>query len=79
MEHMISSFDFAVILGVHVGKSALHRIGWKECHFLEAEGIEDVFLEVLVKAHARDAFYRRACPVNASPILPSRARFEGER
>ena len=79
VEYVIPSFDFAVGLGVHVGKSALHRIGWKECHLLEPEGIEDVFLEVLIEADARDALYCHACPIDASPILPSCARFESER
>ena len=50
--------------GVHVCQATLHVVGREHVDVLDAEGLEDVLLEVVVQGHARDALDDGAGPVD---------------
>lgn len=50
--------------GVHVRKLALHVVGGEHVDVLDAEGLEDVLLEVVVQGHAGHSLHDGACPVD---------------
>lgn len=50
--------------GVHVRESALHVVVREHADTFDAEGLEDVLLEVVVQRHAGYSLDDCACPIN---------------
>lgn len=64
-------FEFSVWEAmVHIRQALLHLIGWHHIDVCDAEGLENVLLEVIVQTLACDAFKKNACPINVDAIFP---------
>lgn len=65
VEEVITPGELAVWCPlVHVGQVLLHRLIRNEGNVLEAKGLEDVSLEVVVQRETGDSFDENSCPVN---------------
>lgn len=65
--------------GVHVGQIRLHRVRGEHVDVLEAHGLEDVLLEIVVEFQAADPFDELTGPVDVDAVLPHLTRLVHER
>lgn len=63
---------------MHVSQVLLHTLRREHVDVLDAEGLEDVLLEIIVEGHPGHAFHDGTCPVDAHPVLPLRTGLKDE-
>jgi hypothetical protein len=63
---MTATFQFAVrVASMHVDKVIFHLAGGKHGDVVEAQGLENVFVEVFVEGHVGDALDHFTSPIDS--------------